>query len=357
MTALDLVRHEPRTSGRPEADDASAYGLAGAVAGWMFVAAAVLAAFLAATPGLSLPASSTRAEKVVVFAVSGVAAALGVSILAFGRRMPRRVLYAVPLVTSVLICIPLAVARTSAPTGQILLVWPVLFAGYLLPERVARLSLAVAAGSFTVVAVRAGTERALASWIAVVTSLCLVYFLTVSMRRHINTLLDALGEQALTDALTGLANRRSFIGHLDRQIAAHRRNGRPFAVWFIDVDHFKRINDTHGHPAGDRALTKLAGFLSGRVRRSDVVARIGGEEFAVVLPDTTLSQAAERAQLFRSDIEENAREWPDPLTISIGVAAAPDVAADVDSLLSAADQALYAAKESGRNTVRTAGPL
>ena len=260
MTALTSVRYEPRPGGRPDADDASAYGLAGAVAGWMFVAAAALAVFLSATPGLGLPSSSTSMQKDVLFADSSLTATLGVLILAFGRRTPARALYAVPLVGSVLICIPMAVARTAVSTGQILLVWPLLFAGYLLPEAVARLSLAAAAAAFTVVAVRAGGERALASWIAVVTSLSLTLFLTVSMRRRINTLLAALGEQALTDALTGLANRRSFIGHLDRQIAAHQRDGRPFAVWFIDIDHFKRVNDTHGHPAGDRALAKLAGF-------------------------------------------------------------------------------------------------
>lgn len=100
-----------------------------------------------------------------------------------------------------------------------------------------------------------------------------------------------LDRQARSDPLTGLLNRRGFDAQMNHDLALARRSGRPLSIITVDVDHFKRINDTHGHDVGDQVLQRLAATLATRLRQSDVVARLGGEEFAVLLPDTDLEGA------------------------------------------------------------------
>jgi len=121
----------------------------------------------------------------------------------------------------------------------------------------------------------------------------------------------------------------------------------------IDLDHFKRLNDTYGHAAGDTALVGVAGILRGLARQSDVLARVGGEEFALLLPECTAADARMRAQEIRMAIERISANWPTPVTVSIGLAALPEHAGSGEDLMAAADVALYGAKRAGRNTVRT----
>ncbi|MEE1924742.1 diguanylate cyclase [Pseudomonas sp. 148P] len=157
------------------------------------------------------------------------------------------------------------------------------------------------------------------------------------------------------DALTGLANRRCFDQALAQESARARRSGAPLALLMIDIDHFKRFNDTYGHPAGDACLQHVARLFSACVRRpSDLLARYGGEELVAILPET---DAAGATAIARAMIERLAQEpvahQGSPLarvTVSIGIACATDSAAeDGETLLERADQALYVAKEAGRN--------
>jgi len=159
-----------------------------------------------------------------------------------------------------------------------------------------------------------------------------------------------------TDGLTGLANRRLFLQALGHESERARREGRQLSVAIVDVDHFKRINDLHGHDIGDRALVHLAGHLRALVRPYDVLARIGGEEFALLLPDTHLREAVAVTERFRGTLAGSALlidGRPSTLTVSVGVAQLGRHES-VDDWLRRADQALYSAKHEGRNRVRVA---
>jgi diguanylate cyclase (GGDEF)-like protein len=165
---------------------------------------------------------------------------------------------------------------------------------------------------------------------------------------------DELRRLSLTDELTGLANRRAFLRHLRQEIRRMRRHGDPLAVIAVDLDHFKAINDAHGHPAGDALLIGIAALFHDATRRDlDVVARIGGEEFMLILPRTGREEACLIAERLRTELAE--RRWPIAetelrVTGSFGVIAFDDHA-DPRSLIVQADAALYRAKRAGRNRV------
>jgi diguanylate cyclase (GGDEF)-like protein len=165
---------------------------------------------------------------------------------------------------------------------------------------------------------------------------------------------QALRDQALRDSLTGLFNRRYFDLAIRREIAASDRSGRPFSVALIDFDHFKDVNDTHGHQAGDAALRRLADMLRSMVRSADSVCRWGGDEFAVLMPDTALEAAVSCAERWRQALEQvemhtGAHRWH--FTVSSGLAAYPDSAASPEELMRQMDLALYSAKSTGRNRI------
>lgn len=154
---------------------------------------------------------------------------------------------------------------------------------------------------------------------------------------------------ATTDALTGLKNRRYLQGKLEKMVASATEGRLCLSVLLIDVDHFKHVNDTYGHPAGDAVLQELSGKLRKYSRKGDLIARMGGEELIVVLPDTDQWEAADFAERLRLNIDRG--PWKSvTVTVSIGVAGcqAEDTVA---SLLSRADEALYESKKKGRNRV------
>jgi diguanylate cyclase (GGDEF)-like protein len=166
-----------------------------------------------------------------------------------------------------------------------------------------------------------------------------------------------LTEVAISDPLTGLHNRRSFELRLAEEAARTHRSGAPFSLLLLDLDHFKALNDHYGHPAGDQALRHLAAVLKNQLRGIDLLARIGGEEFAILLPDTSSQGAMEAAERIRAAIAEQPASYEDttlPMTASIGVAWYPGHADTDKQLIQVADQALYEAKRAGRN--RTSCP-
>ena len=162
---------------------------------------------------------------------------------------------------------------------------------------------------------------------------------------------------AVCDHLTGLGNRRAFFDAAEIELGRWRRVPRPLSLLMIDVDQFKKINDAHGHPAGDEVLRHIAGLMSATFRQVDVVARIGGEEFAVLLPAADLASAQRVAERLRAALEAQpapTEAGPVQCTVSIGIATMDEATASVDALLKRADDALYRAKHSGRN--RVCGP-
>jgi two-component system cell cycle response regulator len=171
---------------------------------------------------------------------------------------------------------------------------------------------------------------------------------------RIATLIEESERLATTDALTGLMNRRASTGGLEIEIARSSRYGHPLSLLLLDVDHFKVINDRRGHSAGDAVLSSLGRLLSGLRRKSDIVARWGGEEFVVALTSTDLEGARVLAERLRSSIEElaivDAGGAPIPITASVGVTSFA-VGETLESLVDRADRAMYAAKTAGRNRV------
>jgi len=176
-----------------------------------------------------------------------------------------------------------------------------------------------------------------------------------------------LAEGALQDPLTGLYNRRHLDDRLGSELAAAQRHGRPLSLLMVDIDHFKDVNDAHGHLAGDETLKMVAFVLRGAVRKEDVLARYGGEEFVVIARETGLDGARALAERIRRAVEKSRCSWQGTelgVTVSIGVTVSVGLTEYVPGrsereFVEAADRALYAAKQQGRNRVvaQSLGPV
>ncbi|MES9826135.1 MAG: diguanylate cyclase [Candidatus Thiodiazotropha endolucinida] len=169
---------------------------------------------------------------------------------------------------------------------------------------------------------------------------------------------ERLKQQATHDSLTGLYNRKALEERLTREIARCVRYNHRLSVFMLDIDHFKQVNDKHGHQIGDAVLTSLATSFEHNIRKTDYAARYGGEEFVIVLSETPLDQAKDLAERLRQQVADHPIRLgikdEISLTISIGVATYPDHADSWNGLIKAADMAMYAAKKAGRNQVKTA---
>jgi diguanylate cyclase (GGDEF)-like protein/putative nucleotidyltransferase with HDIG domain len=185
---------------------------------------------------------------------------------------------------------------------------------------------------------------------AIVTSTLVVSGALIGVQRlHVDRLIARLSDAARTDSLTRLLNRRGFEELFETELERARRSGRPLSVIVGDLDGFKAVNDRFGHASGDRALERLSQILSTVKRRIDTAARIGGEEFAVIAPDSDHHAAYILAERMRREVRETFRSEPFPLTISLGIATFPRHGATAEALIGGADEALYAAKKLGRD--------
>jgi diguanylate cyclase (GGDEF)-like protein len=166
-------------------------------------------------------------------------------------------------------------------------------------------------------------------------------------------------KMAITDGLTGLLNRRTLNARLQGRLREAQRYGRPLSLLLLDVDHFKKVNDTYGHPAGDAVLRGVANLLLTEARETDIVARYGGEEMALILPETEARGAHAIAERIRKAV--GAAHHPTgqgslQVTVSLGLSTWPSGGDTPEALLEAADSALYRAKQDGRNRVCSANP-
>lgn len=188
----------------------------------------------------------------------------------------------------------------------------------------------------------------------------------ISVGRTVLKLIDPRDEEArfyeqsyrmaMTDPLTGLHNKRSFLQASAREISRARRHERPLGLAMIDVDHFKSINDTYGHLAGDAVLVQLAQVMGGSLRSHDIIGRYGGEEFAVVFPETPLTGTMTAAEKIRACVEEHPFTHAGdliPVTVSLGCTALHPIDRRPEDLIRRADERLYQAKASGRNRVES----
>ncbi|NQU43150.1 diguanylate cyclase [bacterium] len=167
---------------------------------------------------------------------------------------------------------------------------------------------------------------------------------------------EMLRVQSIRDQLTGLYNRRHMEDSLAREMHRARRREKPMGIIMLDVDHFKRFNDTYGHEDGDILLRELGALLQANVRLEDIACRYGGEEFIVILPDAPIEIVARRAEVLRKRVADGLKIKQDPVTVSVGVSVFPDHGLTAEAVVSAADQALYQAKKQGRNQVVVCQP-
>ena len=176
---------------------------------------------------------------------------------------------------------------------------------------------------------------------------------------EIGILQSQLREQAIRDPLTNLFNRRYLDETLERELARAEREGYPLCIMMMDIDHFKTVNDTYGHEAGDVVLRTLADTVTADSRHGDFACRYGGEEFVLVMPNISPETAIERAIDLHREIEDLSIPYGRfnlSVTLSIGVACYPDHGETGDELIRAADQALYDAKHAGRNRISVYEP-
>ena len=229
----------------------------------------------------------------------------------------------------------------------------VLLCYFVLPRRIAiGASLTLLAVSGPMVLVSLGQDIALRFVVTLALTIVIIYIITDVIRELQNELLA----QAVTDPLTGAYNRRQMEFALDEGIERHQRTGAPSSVLLIDIDHFKRVNDELGHDAGDRVLKALVLLVKNRSRKLDRLFRMGGEEFLLYLPDTPIAAAMIQAENLRNRIAEGNLIKNRAVTVSIGVA---DCQRDItqDMWIKSADNALYKAKETGRNKVVRGGEV
>jgi diguanylate cyclase (GGDEF)-like protein len=320
------------------------------VAGVLLIAAGVLVTLVTVLydlRGEPYPPLTRRAN----YVLSPIVAAAGLYLLRTRRRLPIWLANSIPSIAAILICLPTAPNQSASVLDPLLLTWPVTFAAAVLSARVAWTTVGVSALAFAVLAVLSATVDGLVEWIETVSSLAVVCWMVVRVQNESLRLREALTRLARTDPLTGLINRRGFDEALAREHARRLRGGPPSALVLVDIDHFKHVNDTWGHPAGDETLRLLGSLLSSTFRSTDVVGRIGGEEFAVLLVDCAPAEAAERARGLCDRVRTQARGWEHPITVSVGVAASLERAQTPTELMASADAALYAAKAAGRDRV------
>jgi diguanylate cyclase (GGDEF)-like protein len=238
----------------------------------------------------------------------------------------------------------------SSSVYALFYVWVGVEAFYFLSRRLAALQVLFAgAAYYWALSMLPGDGMAGQRWLLTIGTALVAGLLAGYQRDRIGAVVHRLTDAARTDPLTGLLNRRGFEETFELELERARRGGRPLSIVAGDLDGFKLVNDRLGHHAGDEALQALADDFVKWKRRIDVAARMGGEEFALLLPETDERGAFLVAERLRRAVQRTFSEQPLPITISFGIATWPDHGEDTELLLRAADEALYAAKDLGRD--------
>jgi diguanylate cyclase (GGDEF)-like protein len=271
-------------------------------------------------------------------------------LLAHARIAPAAYPWIVTLGTTL---ITLGVHFRDTPTAAhaLFYMWVVLYSGYFLSRRATLAQVALALGGYALVLDQAANppQHALEEWLLTVGSLVVACVLVFALRRHVDHTVGGLADAARTDPLTGLLNRRGFEEAFELELERARRGDRRLSVVIGDLDHFKHVNDRFGHHVGDRALARTSEILYEEKRRIDTVARLGGEEFALIVPDTVDRRSFMLAERLRHAVRDEFADDAVKVTVSFGVASFPQHGTTRQELLGAADDALYAAKELGRD--------
>ncbi len=316
--------------------------------------ALTLACFFLAGSGLgflSLLAPRAAEANAAMLAVNcTVALVAGVVLLRVGGRLPVTAVSLFLLGGTLMITSAGYFDGHSGTVYALFYLWVGVEAFCFLDRRQAALQMVLMGAAYAwLLGATASEGLAVQRWILTVGCTLMAGLLVAYLRHRIVGLLGRLFETARTDVLTGLLNRRAFEERFEEELERSHREGQPLSVVVGDLDGFKLVNDRCGHQAGDQALRRLASELNVWKRKVDVAARVGGEEFALLLPGTQEDGALALADRIRLAVREVFAGDDVPLTISFGIAAFPDRAEDGPAVLRAADQALYAAKELGRD--------
>jgi diguanylate cyclase (GGDEF)-like protein len=299
---------------------------------------------------LALPHSPDRdVAGLVAVAVAAYLAALGFLVLF--DRLPLWVYEATPVLGTILVSLAVYFGGSDAPAAYAAYYfWVVLAACYFLRPAVAATHLALASAGYGVALLASdGVAVPGLNWAVATGSLFVVGFLMTALRGQMERMLTELGRAARTDSLTGLANRRELEGRFAGELERSTRGGRSLAIVVLDLDWFKEFNDRFGHAAGDHALVQLSEALRRATRTSDIVARLGGEEFAVLAPETDEHEGFQLAERLRAEVRATFARQQEKMTVSCGVAGFPVHGITTGELLHSADRALYEAKEAGRD--------
>lgn len=308
--------------------------------------------------GAALPPAAEGSEALVA-SIGTVSFALGLVLLLVRRRLPEWALGVVIALGSA--ALTLATSEGGAGRGtednEMLYVWVALYSFYFFTLAHALLQMAIVGALYALLlsSEPLALGPATTSWVVTMTTLVLGGVVVSLLRRSVRRLVGELTDRARVDALTGLLNREGLERRAAVELARARRDGTELAVIVADIDGFKGINDTLGHAGGDRALQQIATTFAAETRAIDAVARIGGDEFTVLLPGADEPTAARVAQRLVAAVAKSDRDFPERrLAISAGLSVDRGGLATLEQLWQAADRAMYEAKRGGGGTVRIA---
>ncbi len=318
----------------------------------LYAAGATLAALTVVLPH---PAGQ---DKLGLLAIVANAYAIAVVLRLGARRLPA---WTLPLTLAWGSTLITGVAHFSGESPSPLVffyLWVFLYSSYFLTRRGAALQIGYVGLLYgALLLANPPTSGAVAWWLVGMGALLVAAALITAMRVRVELLISRLYGAARTDPLTALSNRRGFRELLDLDLERARRGEGEMTVLIGDLDRFKEVNDRSGHQVGDVALQRVARVLNKSKRQIDSAARVGGEEFALILPDTSQDGAFVVAERLRCALRDEFAQDTIPITISLGLATYPMHGETASSLLRAADEALYAAKDSGRNRTVRHSPL
>jgi len=311
----------------------------------------LVAGGLAAIAGTLVPDPDPSDHRALLW-LGSACLALAAGLVAW-RRPPATVLAYVPTAGLLLAGWAVAVAQPLASTPTYYLM-PILASAYFGTVRRLAVDLVVCAGSLAaVLALWVEPSARTAVWIGTVIPAVCVALVVAGLKRRLDSQVDGLRSLADTDPLSGLLNHGAFGGALDRTLEHHLATGRGATLLLLDIDHFKTVNDRFGHQEGDRMLRLVSDVLTVHKRRDDLLGRVGGEEFALLLPDADPAAARRVAERIRDAVRAATETTPASLTLSVGIAALSPSVSSSHALLHAADRALYVAKDRGRDQAVT----